>query len=112
MYVPPHERIHPSMGMVAPDLEGAWEIIHRWSPFNQAERSVLHMCDLYPNYFQVPIAAHADQYSIPFPVYLSKEAFQLVVKDGMFIHNHDFHRSAELVRAALLGCYIYVVISF
>ena len=27
-YVPPHERIHPPMGMVAPDLEGAREIIH------------------------------------------------------------------------------------
>ena len=25
---PPQERIHPPTGMVAPDLEGAWEIIH------------------------------------------------------------------------------------
>ena len=33
----PHERIHPSTGMVTPDLKGAREIIHRWSPFNQAE---------------------------------------------------------------------------
>ena len=28
-YVPPHERIHPPTGMVAPNLEGAREIIHR-----------------------------------------------------------------------------------
>ena len=34
-YVPLHERIHPPMGMVAPDLKGAREIIHCWSPFNQ-----------------------------------------------------------------------------
>ena len=27
-YVALHERIHPPMGMVAPDLEGAREIIH------------------------------------------------------------------------------------
>ena len=33
-YVPPQERIHPLMGMVAPDPEGAQEIIHLWSPFN------------------------------------------------------------------------------
>ena len=28
-YVPPQERIHPPTGMVAPNLEGAREIIHR-----------------------------------------------------------------------------------
>ena len=33
-YVPPYERIHPSVGMVAPNLEGAQKIIHCWSPFN------------------------------------------------------------------------------
>ena len=33
-YFPPHERIHPPTGMVAPDPKGALEIIHRWSPFN------------------------------------------------------------------------------
>ena len=87
-YVPSHERIHPPMGMVAPDLEGAWEIIHCWSPFNQAERLVVHMRDLYPNYFRVPVAACAEQYSILFPVYLSKEAFQSMAEDGMFIRNH------------------------
>ena len=58
MYVPPYERIHPTVGMVAPNLEGAQEIIHRWSPFNQAEPLVAHMCDLYPNYFRVLVAAH------------------------------------------------------
>ena len=56
-YFPPHERIHPPMGMVALNLEGAQEIIHRWSPltrripFNQEEPPVVHMRDLYPNYF-------------------------------------------------------------
>ena len=90
-YVPPHERISLPTGMVAPDLEGAQEIIHRWSPFDQAERSVIHMRDLYPNHFRVPVAARAEQYSIPFPAYLSKEAFQSVAEDGMFIRNHDFH---------------------
>ena len=58
-YVPLQERIHPPMGMVALDPEGALEIIHRWSPFNQAESPVAHMRDLYPNYFHVPVAARA-----------------------------------------------------
>ena len=35
-----------------------------------------------------------------------------MAEDGMFIHNHDFHRSAELVRAALVGYYFGLVISF
>ena len=74
--VPMQERIHPPTGMVALDPEGALEIIHRWSPFNQVESPVMHMHDLYPNNFQVPVAAHVEQYTIPFPVYMDKEAFQ------------------------------------
>ena len=89
--VPLQKRIHPPAGMVAPDLEGAREIIHRWSPFNQAEPPIMHMRDLYPNYFRVPVVACAEQDSIPFTVYINKEVFQSMAKDGMFIHNHDFH---------------------
>ena len=58
-YVLPLERVHPSTGMVAPDLEGVLEIVHRWSLFNQAESSVTHMCDLYLNYFRIPVAARS-----------------------------------------------------
>ena len=90
-YVPPQERIHPPMGMVTLDLEGAQEIIHCWSPFNQEKPPVAHMCDLYTNYFQVPVAARVEQYSIPFPIYMNKEASQSVAEDGMLICNHDFY---------------------
>ena len=110
-YVPAHERIPLPTGIVTPYLEGAQEIIDCWSTFNQAERLVVHMRDLYPNYFRVPVAARTELYSIMFLVYLSKEAFQSVAEDGMFIRNHDFHRSIEQIRAVLLGCYLYVVIS-
>ena len=51
----------------------------------------MHMRDLYPNYFRVPVAARADQYSTPFLVYMNKDAFQSVAEDGLFIRNHDFH---------------------
>ena len=61
------------------------------------ESLVAHMLDLYPNYFRVPVAARAEQYTIPFLVYMDKEAFQSMVEDRMLICNHDFHRSAELV---------------
>ena len=88
-YVQLQERIHPSTGMVAPDLECARVIIHRWSPFNQEKSLVEHMRDLYPNYFQVPVEARAKHYTIPFSVYIDKEAFQSVVEDGMLIRNHD-----------------------
>ena len=43
---------------------------------------------------------------------MDKEAFQSVAEDGMFIHDHDFHRSAKPVRAALLGYYFCLVIHF
>ena len=94
-YVPPLERIHPSMGMVAPNPEGVLEIVHRWSPFNQVESPVVHMHELYPNYFQILVAAHIEQYTILLHVYMDKEAFHPVAEDGMLIRNHDFHRSAE-----------------
>ena len=74
-YVPSYGRIHPPTGMVAPNLEGALEIIHCWSPFNQVESSVAHMYDLYPNNFLLLVAAHVEQYTISFPVYMDKEAF-------------------------------------
>ena len=99
-YVPPHERVYPPTGMVAPDLEGAQEIIHHWSPFNQAKPPIAHICDLYPNYFRVPMAARAEQYPISFPIYMNKEAFQSMAEDGILIRNHDFHHSAKLVRAS------------
>ena len=50
-YLPPYEKIHLPASIVAPNLEGAWEIIHRWSLFNQEDPPVAHMCNLYPNYF-------------------------------------------------------------
>ena len=71
----------------------------------------MHMRDLYPNYFRVLVAARVKQYSIMFPIYLSKKAFQSVAEDVMFIRNHNFHQLAELVHAALFGCYFWVVIS-
>ena len=69
------------------------------------------MRDLYPNYFRITIAACAEQYSIPFPAYLSKESFQSVAEDGMFIHKQDFYRLAELVRGTVLNCFLYATIS-
>ena len=59
----------------------------------------MHMRDLYPKYFRVPVAARTEKYSIPFPVYIDKEAFQSVAEDEMLIRNNDFYRSADLVRA-------------
>ena len=45
------------------------------------------------------MAARIEQYTIPFPVYMDKEAFLSVAEDEMLIRNHDFHRLAELVCA-------------
>ena len=90
-YVSPQEWIHPSVYMVALGLEGAREIIDHYSPFNKRESSVMKMHDLYPTVLWVPMAAHAEQYSIPFTNYLDRETFQHVAEDGMLVRNHDFH---------------------
>ena len=87
------------MDMVVLDLKDVLEIVHRWSPLKQEESLVMHMRDLYPNYFRIPVVAHSEQYTIPIPVYMDKEAFQPVANDRILIHNHNFHRSAELVSA-------------
>ena len=43
--------------------------------------------------------AHLEQYSIPLPIYVDKENIQPVAEDGMFVCNHNFQWSAELLRA-------------
>ena len=59
-YVPPQPWVHPSTDTVAPDLEGAQEIIDRSSPFNKRDSSVTHMRDLYPTLLRVSAVAHAE----------------------------------------------------
>ena len=97
MYVPPLERVHHSTDMVAPYLEDVLKIVHRCSPLNREESLVTCMHDLYPNYFQLLVAAYSEQYSIMLPIYIDKEDFQPVSDDEMFIRNHNFNRSAEQV---------------
>ena len=82
---------------MAPGIEAAREIIDRWSPFNKREPSVACMHDLYPTLILVPVAAHAEEYSIPFLGYLDRKSFKRLAEDGMLIYNHDFNESAELV---------------
>ena len=98
-YVSPLESVHPSTDMVVPNLEDVLKIVHCWNPLNQEEFPVTHMRDLYLNYFRIPVAARAEQYSIPLPIYIDKEDFQPMADDGMLIRNHNFHRSTELVSA-------------
>ena len=98
-YVLPMERVHPSMDMMASDLGDVLKIVHRWSPLNQEESPVTRMHDLYQNYFRMLVTSCSEQYSIPFLIYIDKEDFQPVADDGMFIRNHNFNRSAELVSA-------------
>ena len=76
---------------MAPGPKVAREIIDRWSPFNKRESSVAHMHDLYPTLLRVLVAAHVEEYSVPFPGYLDRKFFQRVAEDGMLIRNHDFN---------------------
>ena len=96
-YVPPQEWVPLSVDTMALGLEGAQEIIDRWSPFNRRESSVAHMHDLYPTFLWVSVAAYAEHYSIPFPDYIDRETFRCMAEDGMLIRNHNFHQSVELV---------------
>ena len=83
--------------MEASNLKDVLKMARRWNPLNQVESSVTRMHDLYPNYFRMFVTVRLEQYPIPLPVYVDKEDIQPVAEDGMFIHNHNFQRSAELV---------------
>ena len=82
-YVPPLKRVHLSTDIVAPYVKDVLKIIRRWIPLNQEESSVLHMRDLYSNYFRIPVAARSEQYTILLPAYMDKEDFQPMANDGM-----------------------------
>ena len=43
------------------------------------------------------MTARSKKYSIELPVYVDKEDIQPLAVDGMFIRNHNFQWSAELV---------------
>ena len=74
MYVPPLERVCPSLDMETPDLEDVLKITCHWNPLNQEESLVTRMHDLYPNYFRMLVTARSKKYSISLPVYVNKEA--------------------------------------
>ena len=97
-YVLPQEWVYPLVDTLDPGPKASREINDRWNPFNKREPSLAHMHDLYPTLLQGLVAARIEQYSIPFPIYMDRETFQLMVEDGMLIRNHNFHQSIELVR--------------
>ena len=41
--------------------------------------------------------ALSEEYTIPFLGYLDGKSYQRVAEDGMYIRNHDFNETAELV---------------
>ena len=78
------------------DQEISRALINYWRPFDQRDPSVAHMRNLDPHNFCVLTAAH-EEYSIPFPVNLGKRFYQRVAEDGMYMRNHDFDETVELV---------------
>ena len=96
-YVKPMEWGCHSVDTLAPGLDQAQSIIDRWKPFNKKDSSTAHMRELYPNLLRILVAAHVEEYFIPFPNYMDKKSYQRVAGDGMFICNHDFDETAELV---------------
>ena len=96
-YVEPMEWARPIKDASAPDQETAQTLINYWRPFDQRDLSVVHMHDLYPHNFRVLTVAHGEEYSIPFPINLDKRSYQRVAEDGMYMRNHDFGETVELV---------------
>ena len=96
-YVEPMEWARPTEDAPALDQETVRALINYWRPFDQRDPSVTHMCDLYPHGFRVAAVAHGKEYSISFPVNLDKRSYQRLAEDGMYMHNHDFYETTELV---------------
>ena len=91
------EWVRPTEDAPAPDQETARALINYWKHFNQRDPSVAHMHDLYPHSFCLPAAAREEEYSIPFPASLNKRSYEHVAEKGMYMHNHDFNDTTELV---------------
>ena len=79
--VPPQEWVH-SLANTLLAQRGLGKSLTRWSPLNKKESLVTHMRDLYPTLLRVPVVAHVEQYSIPFPYYMDRETFQCVAKSA------------------------------
>ena len=91
------EWARPSADTSASGLDVCRSIIDRENPFNKRDSSLAHMRELYPNNLQIPVVARAEEYSIPFPNYMDKKSYQRVAEDRMYIHNHNFDKTTELV---------------
>ena len=96
-YVKPMEWGRPLVDTPAPGPNEARSIIDRWNPFNKRDSYAAHMHKLYPNLLRIPVVARVEEYSIPFPSHMDKKFYQCVAEDGMFILNHDFDETEELV---------------
>ena len=91
---------------MAPEPEGAQEIINRWKPFNRGESPVAHMEQLYPALLRRSVATRAEgkgeEYVVSVPAYACKDELKWVVEDSMLIRNRNFVQLAELVCLQLL----------
>ena len=74
-YVKPLKWSRPSVNMLAPDQEAAHLLVRKCNPFDKQDSLVAHMCDLYLLSLRVPLVAHYEEYSIPFPSNLDKESY-------------------------------------
>ena len=88
---------HLSTGTSIPSPDAAQSIIDHWYPFNQRDTSVTNMHELYLTNLQISVVAFSEEYTIPFPGYLDGKSYQRVAEDGMYIRNHDFNETTELV---------------
>ena len=96
-YVMPLEWNRPLADALTPNQEVARLLVRKCSPFKKRDSLVAYIYDLYPQSFHVPMVARSEEYSIPFPNYMDKGSCQRVEKEGMYIHNHDFNETIELV---------------
>ena len=55
----PQPKSTPPTDTMAPAIEDVVKLIRRWNPFNEEDSPIVHMRDLYPNYFRIPVAARS-----------------------------------------------------
>ena len=79
------------------DQETAQALINYLRCFNQRDHSVTHMRDLYPHSFRLSVVAHGEEYSILLLASLDERSYQRVAEDEMYMSNHDFDETTELV---------------
>ena len=86
-----------STNLLTHDQKVAQLLVRKCNTFDKRDSLVTHMRDLYSLSLRILVVARSEEYSILFPNHLDKGSYRSVAEDGIYVCNHDFYETIELV---------------